>query len=126
MKSLKTLLAVAMIGLTASLARAEGDGKHARGPGAMMENLVPPFLVDELKLTADQKAKFDELNSAFKKDAEALREKRQASMEKLRALLTDEQKAKLEEAKARLMERRNERGGERGGEKRGPKPPPAE
>lgn len=128
MKVLKTLIAVALVGLTASLVRAEGDGrgkggegKHQRGPGQMMEHLMPPFLLEDLKLTAEQKAKYDELETAFKKDAQALQEKRKASMDTIRAMLTDEQKAKLEAAKEKMRERHGDKEG------KGPKgPPPGE
>lgn len=130
MKALKTVIVVVLVGLAASrtFAEGKGEGRPPGGPGGprpMMENLVPPMLVEELKLTSEQKAKLDELNAAFKKDAEALREKRQAGLEKFRALLTDEQKAKLEEAKEKFRERRGEHRA-KDGEKKGPKPPPAE
>ena len=80
MKLLKTLTAIAVVGLATTLAYADDtnapakpEGKHGPrgGPGPMMEHLLPPRVVDDLNLTADQKTKLGELESAFKKDAVA-------------------------------------------------------
>jgi Spy/CpxP family protein refolding chaperone len=46
-------------------------GRGPGGPGAMLENLLPPRVVDELKLTADQKTKYDDLQTAFRKELDA-------------------------------------------------------
>lgn len=132
-----------------------GDQRPAR-PN-MMENVLPPRVVDDLALTADQKTKYDELQAGFKKDAakwradnnydpEKAREEMmkaretgdQATMKKLgeqrkglmelrksytdraRALLTDDQKAKLDKA----LERGPGRGPRGGPNSDGPPPPP--
>ena len=39
-----------------------------------MDNLLPPHVVDDLALTADQKAKYNALAADFKKDFDAKRE----------------------------------------------------
>jgi len=78
MKLLTTLTAVALVGFTLTLAYAEegkapgkGKGEGRRGPGPGMEHLLPPRLIGDLSLTADQKAQYDELTAAFKKEADA-------------------------------------------------------
>jgi Spy/CpxP family protein refolding chaperone len=121
--------------------------------GPMMDNLLPPRALEDLALTADQKAKYDVLAADFKKDAakwradnnydpekaheemlkaraandeatikkladqrKGLMDIRKGYADKVRALLTDEQKAKL----SRPLERGP--GGPRNGETT---PPPA-
>ncbi len=180
MKSVRTLTIVALAALLAgSLAIAQtGDkpdappGQGPRGgrgpggpggPGAMLDNLLPPRVLDELKLTTEQKAKYDELQASFKKEVDAWKaahpdaqeqmrkaredgdretmrkladerkpvmESRKASVEKLRATLTDDQKATLDKA---LEQARNRRGpgpgaqsggGPGAGGPKGEKPPP--
>jgi Spy/CpxP family protein refolding chaperone len=54
------------------------------GPGAMLDNLLPPRVIEELKLTTEQKAKYDELQAAFKKDADKWRSEHPDSAEKMR------------------------------------------
>ena len=115
-----------------------------RPMGPMMEHLLPPRVLDELSLTPDQKTKYDVLEASFKKDAakwradnppgggssgqagtnrpfadrQGLRDLRKSYIDKVRAFLTDEQKAKLDKALERVRERR---GGPGPG---GPPPPP--
>ncbi|MEI6082769.1 MAG: Spy/CpxP family protein refolding chaperone [Verrucomicrobiota bacterium] len=75
MKLLKALTALAIIGLVTSYAyaddKAPAKGDIHRGAAKMMEHLLPPPILDDLKLTADQKTKYDGLETAFKKDADA-------------------------------------------------------
>ena len=67
-------LALVVGGLTARAEDGEKEGpRHGPGPGPMLEHLLPPRVVDELNLTTDQKSKLADLESAFKKDAEAWR-----------------------------------------------------
>jgi Spy/CpxP family protein refolding chaperone len=81
LKPLTTLAAAALVGLALTTAQAEDKGKPEgkrpdgpRGGGALLENLLPPRLIEELKLSAEQKTKYDELQAAFKKDAAKWRE----------------------------------------------------
>jgi len=62
-----------------------GGGRGPGGPGGPPEPgmILPPFIVDELKLTEDQKKKLDELQKE--------------TTEKLNKLLTDAQKKQLKE-----------------------------
>ena len=113
-----------------------------------MENLLAPPVLDELALTADQKAKYDTLAADFKKDLakwraenqadgntpspearKAMRDLRRGYVDKLRASLTDEQKATLDKAQER-MRARGQRGpggpGSPGGAPPPPPPPPSD
>jgi Spy/CpxP family protein refolding chaperone len=75
-KMKKFVIMMAAITLTALAAQA-GEGKHlnpnAPGPrtGQMRDQVLPPRVVDQLNLTADQKTKLDALNASFKKDVDA-------------------------------------------------------
>ena len=81
MKLVRTIMIVAFAALlTGTFATAQsGEGKPdapkgkgpGGGPGAMLDNLLPPHALDELKLTADQKTKYDGLQAAFKKELDA-------------------------------------------------------
>jgi Spy/CpxP family protein refolding chaperone len=85
MKSVRTMMIVALAALFASafaIAQTGGDkseappgqgprGGHGPGPAAMLDNLLPPRILDELKLTADQKSRYDALQASFKKEADA-------------------------------------------------------
>ena len=133
-----------------------GDQRPPR-PMGMMDNLLPPRVVDDLALTADQKTKYDELQAGFKKDAakwradnnydpekareemtkareagdeatmkklgeqrKGLMDLRKSYTDKVRAFLTDDQKAKLDKA----LERGPGRGPRGGPNSGGPPPPP--
>ena len=72
------IITACLIGLvTAVGARAADDSSNkppaehrpTRPMAPAMDSLLPPRLLDELALTADQKTKYDDLNAAFKKDA---------------------------------------------------------
>jgi len=81
MKLVRTTMIVTFAALLAgTFAMAQsGEGKPdapkgkgpGGGPGAMLDNLLPPHALDELKLTADQKTKYDGLQAAFKKELDA-------------------------------------------------------
>jgi Spy/CpxP family protein refolding chaperone len=87
----------------------------------MMRNLLPPRILEELALTADQQTKYNSLDASFKSDVaklqannapssgtttnappsggrEAFRALRKSYIEKLRAFLTADQNAKLTQA----------------------------
>jgi Spy/CpxP family protein refolding chaperone len=87
----------------------------------MMRNLLPPRILGELALTADQQTKYDALDADFKSDVakllanngassgtstnappsggrQALRALHKSYLEKLRAFLTADQNAKLTQA----------------------------
>ncbi len=87
-----------------------GRGPGGRGPGGMFRpgQVLPPFLVERLELTADQKKKLD----ALQKEVD----------EKLAKILTKEQKAALEEMRNRGPGGRGPGGRGPGG--RGPGGPP--
>ena len=175
MKLINTLtitaaLVLAAGGLPSALAAEGTEQSEGPPPGPRprpaLEHLLPPRVVQDLNLTADQKTKYAELEAAFKKDAEKwraahpppdpevfrkaresgdtatldkLREQRKELMDtrrsyvdKFRASLTDEQRAKLDKE---LEQARNRRGpgpgpgGPRPGGPYGPKgdrPPPPE
>lgn len=78
-----------------------------------MENILPPGMLDELALTADQKTKYDDLNAAFKKDAAKWRtdnnydpEKAREEMRKARQAGDHEALKKLEDQRKGLMDLR--------------------
>lgn len=89
----------------------KGAGRPERRPeGPGMMGMMPPRLAEELGLTADQKEqikKLEEEGMAFRKQQH----------EKLLAILTPEQKEKLEKHREQMRERMKER---RGGEKGAP------
>jgi uncharacterized protein YnzC (UPF0291/DUF896 family) len=108
-----------------------------------MENLLAPPVLDELALTADQKAKYDTLTADYKKDLakwraenpgagttpspearQAMRDLRRGYIDKLRASLTDDQKAKLDKAQERMRARGQRGSGGPGGPGGAPPPPP--
>lgn len=62
--------AIALIAVAAVQAEDKPAPKKHEGGRPMMEQLLPPMAVEKLNLTADQKAKLDELNAGFKKDME--------------------------------------------------------
>ena len=73
----KLVIMIAAIAIVAIVAQAEEGKQRAEsgGPGArkaLMEGqLLPPKVVEDLSLTADQKTKLDEMSAAFKKEVEA-------------------------------------------------------
>ncbi len=107
-----------------------------------MDSLLAAPVLDELALTADQKAKYDALAADFKKDfakwradnptsegppsnesRQAMRDLRKGYTDKLRASLDDDQKTKLDKALER-MRARGQRGPGGPGGPGGPPPPP--
>ncbi len=117
MKPVRTLAVVTVAALLAgTLATAQtGESRPSRprgngpGPGPMLENLLPPRVVDDLKLTAEQKAKYDELQAAFKKDADKWRSEHPDTAEKMRKAREEgdrETLRKLAEERRPLMEAR--------------------
>jgi protein CpxP len=103
------------------------------GPGGMRGNQVE-FLTKKLNLTPDQVTQVKAIDADTMSQMKALREdtsvagpdKRtkmmdihKASQDKIRALLTDDQKTKFDALQAQMKERRGNRGG---GD--GPPPPP--
>jgi Spy/CpxP family protein refolding chaperone len=106
------------------------------GNRPMMDNILMPRVLEELSLTADEKTKYDALEKDFKADfaklreankddmqkgREAMRNLRRSYVDKVRAFLTDEQKAKLDKAQERA---RAMRGGQGPGGAPPPPPPP--
>ena len=109
----------------------------------MMRNILPPRILEELALTADQQTKYNSLDASFKSDVaklqannappggtttnappsggrEAFRTLHRSYVEKVRAFLTADQNAKLTQA----MEN-GPGGGRRGpGQGAGGNPPP--
>ncbi len=125
MKSVRTIMIVAFAALfagTFAIAQS-GDAKPdapkadaprggrgpGGGPGAMLDNLLPPRVLDELKLTAEQKSKYDELQAAFKKDADKWKSEHPNSAEAMRKAREDgdrEAVRKLAEERKPLMDAR--------------------
>jgi len=150
------LIIACLIGLMAPLGvRAQGTnappppppgGGAMRGNRPNMDNLLPPPVLADLALTADQKTKYDALAAAYKTDfakwreanpptgnpptpeaRQAVRDLRKSYTDKVRAFLTDDQKTKLDQA----LERARSRGprgpggpGGSGGPGGTPPPPP--
>ncbi|HTS16080.1 MAG TPA: hypothetical protein VMP11_00755 [Verrucomicrobiae bacterium] len=118
-------------------AYAAGDSTNAppeapRPMRPMMGNLLPPRVLEQLALTADQQTKYDALDTAFKGDVaklrtqmtpsagavtnappsggrQQMRELRHGYLEKVRAILTADQQTKLDQAMENMRGRR--RGG---------------
>jgi Spy/CpxP family protein refolding chaperone len=106
--------------------------QHGRG-GGMGEHQLE-FLTKKLNLTPDQVTQVKAINDDARKQMMALREDtsiaqadkrakmmdiQKASQDKIRALLTDDQKTKFDALQAQMRERRGDHGG---GD--GPPPPP--
>jgi hypothetical protein len=104
MKSVRTLTIVALTALLAgslAIAQTGGDkpdapkgdgprgGRGPGGPGAMLDNLLPPRVLDELKLTTEQKSKYDELQAAFKKEVDAWKTAHPNAQEQMRKARED-------------------------------------
>ena len=142
------IIVVCLIGLVAAMgARAEETNSPTpskppmqRPIGPMMDNLLGPRVLEDLALTADQKAKYDVLAADFKKDAakwradnqgsgtppspearQAMRDLRKGYTDKVRAFLTDDQKTKLDQALERMRAQHGQRGP--GGPVGAPTPP---
>ena len=112
------------------------DGPRHGGPGGMRGNQVE-FLTKKLNLTSDQVTQVKAIEDDSLKQMMALREdtsiagadKRtkmmdihKAAQDKIRALLTDDQKTKYDALQAEMRERMENRHGGPGGS---PPPPPA-
>jgi hypothetical protein len=73
------ILIACLIGLVAAVGARAADEPPANPPGQHgparggMESLLPPRVLEKLALTADQKTKYDALNTSFKNDAAKLR-----------------------------------------------------
>lgn len=112
----------------------------------MLVNLLPPRVFDALALTADQQSKYSTLNESFKSDVgklrannsqsvstnavpgggrQEMRELRHGYIEKLRAVLTADQNAKLTQALENMGHGRREGGQAGGANPPGQTPPPA-
>ena len=111
------------------------------GGRPMLDSIIMPRVLEELSLTADQKTKYDVLETQFKaevtkvresnqgdmqKGRQAMRDLRRSYQDKVRAFLTNEQKTKLDKAHARAMMRGGGPGGQGGGAQPPPAPPPGE
>lgn len=111
MKLAKTLSIALIAGALINVQAGEGksEGKQRKGPGPMLEHLLPPRVVEDLNLTADQKATFDGLESAFKKDAEKWRSEHRQNPEEFRKARESGDKEALQkigEDRKQLMETR--------------------
>ena len=113
----------------------QGGPRHG-GPGGMREHQVE-FLTKQLNLTPDQVTQVKAIDADAWTQMKAMREdtttagqdKRakmmdihKASQDKIRALLTDDQKTKFDALQAQMRERRGNREG--GGDGPPPQPPP--
>ena len=136
------ILIACLIGLVAAVGARAADEPPANPPGQHglarggMESLLPPRVLEKLALTADQKTKYDALNTGFKNDAaklrsshssggegssgstnnassnrKGLRDLHKSYIDQLRPSLTSDQAATLEKA---LENMRNNRGGHSG------------
>ena len=137
------ILIACLIGLVAAVGARAADEPPANPSGQPgparggMESLLPPRLLEKLALTADQKTKYDALNTSFKNDVakwrsthssgseggssgstnnvssnrKGLRELHKGYLDQLRPTLTSDQTATLDKA---LENMRNNRGGHNG------------
>lgn len=135
-----TGLVIAVGALADNSTNAPPPTQHPMRP--MMRNLLPPRVLEELALTADQQTKYDALGASFKSDVaklqasnpppsatttnappsggrQAFRALHKSYIEKLRAFLTADQNAKLTQA----MDN-GPGGGHRAGQGAGANPPP--
>src|SRR5207245_3259309 len=79
------------------------------GSGAMLDNLLPPRALDDLKLTAEQKTKYDGLQAAFKKEADAWKTAHPNAQDQMRKARDDGDEAamsKLREERKTIMDAR--------------------
>ena len=122
MKLVKTMMIVAFAALLAgTFAIAQtGEGNKpdapkgggrgpGGGPGAMLDNLLPPRVLDDLKLTAEQKTKYDDLQAAFKKEADKWKSAHPDAQEQMRKAREDgdrEAVRKLADERKPLMDSR--------------------
>jgi Spy/CpxP family protein refolding chaperone len=125
MKSVRTMMIVALAVLFAGAfaiaqngdtkpAGPKGEAPHGGpgkggGPGAMLDNLLPPPLLDDLKLTAEQKTKYDGLQAAFKKELDAWKAAHPNAAEQLRTARENKDREamqKLAEERKPVMEAR--------------------
>jgi hypothetical protein len=145
------IIIACLIGLTTAVGVRAADESNAPPPPGhglgrpMMANILPPPVLNQLALTADQTAKYNDLNESFKKEAaklrasgspnggttnspaagtqpdvrQALRTLHRSYVDKVRTFLTDDQKAKLDDA----LQHGPGRGGH-GGPSAGTNPPP--
>jgi periplasmic protein CpxP/Spy len=110
-----------------------GPEHGGRGGPGRMEGRQLDFLTKKLNLTPDQVTQIKAIDDDSFKQMKALREDtstagpdrrakmmdiRKASSDKVRAVLTDDQKTKYDALQAEMRERRESRGGD------GPPPPP--
>jgi len=141
MRRLIYTVALVVMGMTASYAQHAGPAGRERGTAEERAEKAATALQARLDLTAEQKQKVQAIelerikkNDEFRKkddvDLKAKMEERKAFMkvskEKMDAILTAEQKTKLEASRKELMEKVKERRGGKG--PRGPRagtPPPA-
>jgi hypothetical protein len=89
--------------------RGPSGGNRGGGPGAMLDNLLPPRVLDELKLTADQKTKYDEQQAAFKKVLDAWKTAHPNAQDQMRKAREDGDEAtlsKLREERKPVMDAR--------------------
>ena len=146
------ILITCLIGLVAAVGARAADEPPANPPGQHgparggMESLLPPRVLEKLALTADQKTKYDALNTSFKNDVakwrsthssgseggssgstnnvssdrRGLRDLHKSYIDQLRPTLTSDQAATLDKA---LENMRNNRGGHSG--TNSPAKPPA-
>lgn len=136
MKKLLILSLAAMIAASVVYAEApQGQCPKGKGPqaGQRMQKgprgLLPTPVLEKLNLTAEQKAKYDELDAACKKDEAAntdrskAREIHKGYVEQLKSVLTDEQKKTLEEMRPKHPPGEG-KGGHKGGQGGRPVLPP--
>ena len=99
-----------------------GPGAGPAGRGGMMG--LPPQIMEKLGLTDEQKQKAGEIRQKYAPQLEELFKK---MTEEFRALLTDEQKKKLDEAREEMRQRFGQgRGGAEKGAGKGRARPDAE
>ena len=148
----REIITACLIGLAATIGVRAADTnappkppQDQRPPRPNMDNLLPPHVVDDLALTADQKTKYNALAADFKKDFDAKRESnagsggppspearqamrdlRKSYTDKVRGFLTDDQKTKLDQALEHARSRGPHGAGGPGGPGGAPPPSPAD
>jgi Spy/CpxP family protein refolding chaperone len=106
------IIIACLIGLMTAVGARAADEPAAKPPaehrpmGPMMDNLLPPRVLDDLALTPDQKTKYDDLLAGFKKDAAKWRADNNYDPEKAREEMSKAREAGDKETMKKLADQR--------------------
>lgn len=106
------IIIACLIGLMAAVGARAADEPAAKPPGEhkppapLMDAILMPRTVEDLALTPEQKAKYDDLSASFKKDAAKWRADNNYDPEKAREEMRKAREAKDQEAMKKLADQR--------------------